>query len=222
MTLIIRNFEKKLKIKLKDKSLLVKAITHKSANQVENNEKLEFLGDRVIGLVLSKKLLDLYPNENEGVLDKRFAKLVNKKTCCDIAWSIGIQEFIITGDSNKKINQNDEKILSDACEALIGAVFIDKGFDFVKSFILRLWKKELEKSNVTILDSKTELQEYSLKRFKRLPLYKFINSKGPKHNPLVKVSVLISGSKNFIGIGKSKQEAEQNAAKNLLRKINNN
>jgi len=73
MTLIIRNFEKKLKIKLKDKSLLVKAITHKSANQVENNEKLEFLGDRVIGLVLSKKLLDLYPNENEGVLDKRFA-----------------------------------------------------------------------------------------------------------------------------------------------------
>ena len=90
-------FEKKIKVKFKNKFLLNKALTHKSSNNTYNNEKLEFLGDRVIGLVLSKKLFDLYPNETEGVLDKRFASLVNRKACCSVAWSIGIQDFIITG-----------------------------------------------------------------------------------------------------------------------------
>ena len=98
----IFKFQKDLKIKFKNKSLLVAALTHKSSNQKKNNEKLEFLGDRVIGLVLSKKLFDLYPNENEGVLDKRFAILVRKKTCSDIAWSIGIQDCIIVGNQKKK------------------------------------------------------------------------------------------------------------------------
>ena len=84
--------------KFKNKFLLLTALTHKSANQKSNNEKLEFLGDRVIGLVLSKKLFDLYPGESEGVLDKKFASLVKRKTCCDIAWSIGIQKYIITGN----------------------------------------------------------------------------------------------------------------------------
>ena len=87
-----------LKINFKDNSLIESALTHKSANQKNNNEKLEFLGDRVIGLVISKKLFDLYPNETEGVLDKRFARLVNRKICCDIGWSIGIQNYIIHSD----------------------------------------------------------------------------------------------------------------------------
>ena len=98
----INKLQKSLKIKFKDKSLLIKALTHKSANQEINNEKLEFLGDRVIGLVLSKKLFDLYPNENEGVLDKRFARLVNRKACCEVAWSIGVQDYIIIADIKKK------------------------------------------------------------------------------------------------------------------------
>jgi len=98
----INKLQKSLKIKFKDKSLLIKALTHKSANQESNNEKLEFLGDRVKGLVLSKKLFDLYPNESEGVLDKRFARLVNRKTCCEVAWSIGIQDYIIIADNKKK------------------------------------------------------------------------------------------------------------------------
>ena len=98
----INKIEKKLKIKIKNKSLLVNALTHKSANQTYNNEKLEFLGDRVIGLILSRKLYDLYPNENEGILDKRFAKLVNRNTCANIAWSIGIKDFLITGNQKKK------------------------------------------------------------------------------------------------------------------------
>ena len=89
----IKKFEKILKIKMKNKSLLIDALTHKSANQEINNERLEFLGDRVIGLVLSNKLFDIYPKETEGVLDKRFAKLVNRRTCATIAWSIGIRDF---------------------------------------------------------------------------------------------------------------------------------
>ena len=134
--------EKELKIKFKNKSLILKALTHKSANQKNNNEKLEFLGDRVIGLVLSEKLFDLYPNENEGVLDKKFANLVKKETCRDIAWSIGLQNYIVTGNSKKKINKNDEKILSDCCEAVIGAIYLDSGFDFVKNYIIKIWKKK--------------------------------------------------------------------------------
>ncbi len=216
----ILKFEKRIKIKIKNKSLLIEALTHKSANQKDNNEKLEFLGDRVIGLILSKKLIDLYPNENEGILDKRFAKLVNRKTCCSIAWSINIQDYINIGDLKKKITKDDEKILSDACEAIIGAIFIDKGYEFTKDFVLKLWKKEIQKSDVTVLDSKTRLQEYSLKYFKKLPVYRFLSSKGPRHKPIFRISVSIQGSKEFIGIGNSKQKAEQNSAKNLLKGIN--
>ena len=102
MILNIYKFEKKLKIKLKNKSLLKESLTHKSADHVTNNEKLEFLGDRVIGLILSKKLLDLYPKENEGVLDKRFSRLVNRQICCDVGWSIKIQDYIIIGNKKKK------------------------------------------------------------------------------------------------------------------------
>jgi len=212
----IQIFEKRLKIKFKNVFLLVAALTHKSANQEMNNEKLEFLGDRVIGLILSKKLFDLYPKEKEGVLDKRFAKLVNRKTCASIGWTIGINDFIFIGDRKKKIKQSDEKILSDACESLIGAIYIDRGFNFVKEFILKLWKNELKKSNVTILDSKTKLQEYSLKKYKKLPIYKLLTSIGPKHNPTFKIGVSIMGSGQFIGVGNSKQQAEQDGANKLL------
>ena len=216
----ILKFQKDLKIKFKNKSLLVAALTHKSFSQEVNNEKLEFLGDRVIGLVLSKKLFDLYPNETEGVLDKRFASLVKKKTCCDIALSIGIQNYIITGINNKKIDKTDEKILSDCCEALIGAIYIDRGFDFVRNYILSIWKKNIDKSYVTILDPKTKLQEYSLEIYKKLPLYCLVSSTGPKHSPTYKISVSIIGSKQFVGVGSSKQQAEQDGAAQLLKDKN--
>jgi len=205
-----------IKIKFKNKSLITRALTHKSADQKNNNEKLEFLGDRVIGLVLSKKLFDLYPNENEGDLDKRFAILVRRKTCSEIAWSLNLQKNIITGNQKKKINRNDEKILSDCCEALIGAIYLDQGFDFVENFILKTWKKYLDKSDITILDPKTKLQEYSLKKFKKLPYYRLVASSGPRHNPIYKISVSIAGSRKFLGTGKSKQEAEQDGAKKLI------
>ena len=105
MILDIHKFQKSQKIKFKNNSLLIEALTHKSANKKFNNEKLEFLGDRVIGLILSKKLIDLYPDENEGVLDKRFAALVNRKICCEIGWSIGIHNCIIIGNKKRKVTK---------------------------------------------------------------------------------------------------------------------
>ena len=216
MNLNINKFQKNYKIKFKNVSLLIKALTHKSANKNYNNEKLEFLGDRVLGLILSKKLIDLYPDANEGILDKRFAILVNRQTCSEVAWSIGLQNYIIMGNMKNEITRKDEKILSDSCEAIIGAIFIDKGYDFVKNFIIKVWKKNIENSDVTILDPKTKLQEYSLKKYKKLPLYRLLNSSGPKHSPTYKISVSIIGSKQFIGEGGSKQQAEQNAAAKLI------
>ena len=109
MNINIKKFEKVLKIKMKNKSLLIEALTHKSSNHEYNNEKLEFLGDRVIGLVLSNKLFDIYPKETEGVLDKRFAKLVNRKTCASIGWSMRIKDFIMMGDTKKKSIEKTKK-----------------------------------------------------------------------------------------------------------------
>ena len=216
MTNKIQKLENKLKIKIKNKILFETALTHKSANKKNNNEKLEFLGDRVIGLILSKKLYDLYPKEDEGSLDKRFAKLVNRESCANIAWSIGLQDLIVLGNSKYKITLNDKKILSDLCEALIGAIYIDQDFSVTNKIVMELWNNNIKKSNVTVLDSKTKLQEYSLKHFKKLPVYKLLNRKGPKHSPTFKIGVIIEGTKQFIGEGSSKQEAELNAAGNLL------
>ena len=219
MNSTIQKLEKLLKIKINNKALLLEALTHKSAEQKINNEKLEFLGDRVIGLILSKKLYDLYPNETEGTLDKKFAKLVNKNTCAAIAWSNGFNFFIKMGNSKKNINKNDLKILSDVCESIIGAIYIDRGFNYVKEFVLRLWKNDIDNSFITTLDPKTKLQEYSLKLYKKLPKYHLLSSKGPRHSPIFKVSVSIKKSKQFIGSGNSKKEAEQAAANNLLKDI---
>ena len=216
----ILKLEKNLGIKIKNKSLIMQALTHKSLNNETNNEKFEFLGDRVIGLVLSKKLLELYPKENEGILDKKFSKLVNKKTCSIISRSYNLHKYLLLGKSHKDTSILNDKILSDVCEAVIGAVFLDKGFEYVSRLVLRLWSKELKKSHITVIDPKTRLQEYSLKLFKRLPNYKLESLKGPNHNPIFKISVEITGSKKTLGLGSSKQDAEQNAAQKLLNKYN--
>jgi len=208
----LNKLEKKIGIKFNNKKILKKSLTHKSCNPKENNEKLEFLGDRVLGLVISKKLLDIYPEENEGVLDKKFAYLVNKNACWEIAKKISLNEFIYVGTSNKKNNKIENKILSDCCEALIGAIYIDSNYDKVKKFILKYWKEKITESSNTIIDPKTKLQEFSLKKFKKLPVYKVLNSSGPKHKPIFKVAVKIVNSKFFNAIGNSIKEAEQKAA----------
>ena len=127
--------EKILKYNFKRSFLLEKALTHKSFNNNINNEKLEFLGDRVLGLVISEKLLEKYPDEKEGIIDKKYANLVNKKTCLLIAKKINLKKFILLGDSHKKLERSAEKISSDCLEAVVGAIYLDGGLKSAKKFI---------------------------------------------------------------------------------------
>ncbi len=214
-----QTLEKKLKINFKDKDLLIRSLTHKSFDKEYNNEKLEFLGDRVLGLIMAKKLLEIYPNEKEGILDKKFSSLVNKKTCLEIAKKIELQEYVLTLNSKKNGEIIEDKVLADSCEALIGSIYLDKGYEVVEKFILNLWSKNLKKSVITQIDAKTKLQEFSLKKFKKLPIYKIISNTGPRHRPLFKVAVKLVDTKFFISEGKSKKDAEQNAAINCLKNI---
>ena len=212
--------EKIIKYNFKKKSLLEKAVTHKSFNNNINNEKLEFLGDRVLGLTISEILLEKYPGEKEGVIDKKFANLVNKKTCSLIAKKIDLKKFILLGSSHRKLDRSSDKITSDCLEAIVGAIYLDGGFKFAKKFIHHFWEEYLLKSNITLIDSKTKLQEFSLKKFKVLPKYIFSKKTGPQHRPLFKTEVQIPNSKKVIGIGSSKKNAQQDAANKLLRLLN--
>jgi len=221
MKIDYQNLEKKIKIKFKNKDLLIESLTHKSFNKEKNNEKVEFLGDRVLGLVMAKKLLEIYPNEKEGILDKKFAALVNKKTCLQIANKLNLHKYIITFNNNNKKKVIEDKVLADSCEALIGSIYLDKGFSVVEKFILDLWSNHIKDSIYTQIDAKTKLQEFSLKKFKKLPLYKVISNTGPRHKPLFKVGVRLIDSKSFVAEGKSKKDAEQNAAILCLQNIKN-
>ena len=213
--------EKKINIVFKKKDLLKRSLTHKSFDKEINNEKLEFLGDRVLGLVISKKLLEIYPDEKEGILDKKFASLVNKKTCVEISKKLNLQKYILTIDNRFKKNiLIEDKVLADSCEALIGAIYQDHNFKIAEKFILNFWSDHIKKSIITQIDSKTKLQEFSLKRFKKLPTYKIISNTGPRHKPLFKVGVKLDNSKFFISEGRSKKDAEQNAAYLCLKNLN--
>ena len=211
--------EKKIGISFKNKELLIRSLTHKSFDKDNNNEKIEFLGDRVLGLVIAKKLLEIYPHEKEGILDKKFASLVNKKTCLDIAKKINLQNYILTFNSKSKKNVIEDKVLADSCEALIGSIYLDKGINVVEKIILKLWNDHIKGSVITQIDAKTKLQELSLKKFKRLPIYKLISNTGPRHKPVFKVAVKLMNTKFYVAQGKSKKDAEQNAAILCLQNI---
>ena len=211
----LANFQKRIGINFHNQKLLTKCFTHKSYNPVENNEKLEFLGDRVLGLIISQNLLKFFPNDKEGDLDKKLASLVNKKQCAVIAKDINLQEYILIKNSNNKTSI-ENKVLSDCLESVIGCIYLDQGLEVAEKFIIKNWRKYLNKSLITERDSKTKLQEYSLKNYKSLPVYKLLENKGPRHKPLIKVSVNIKNSKNITATGNSKKEAEQKAARKLL------
>ena len=211
--------EKKLKVKFSDPKIFIKSLTHKSFDSINNNEKIEFLGDRVLGLIIAKKLLEIYPDEREGILDKKFASLVNKKKCLEIAKNIELEKYILVfNPKNKKIIIED-KVVADCLEALIGAIYLDKGLNFTEKFILNLWSEHIAASIITQIDAKTKLQEYSLKIFKVLPIYKLLSNTGPRHKPLFKVAVKLKDTKFFMAEGAAKKDAEQNAAYLCLESI---
>tara|TARA_B100000029_G_scaffold508276_1_gene594781 strand:+ start:3028 stop:3696 length:669 start_codon:yes stop_codon:yes gene_type:complete len=209
-----------LKTKFKSIDLLKRSLTHKSYDNINNYEKLEFLGDRVLGLTISKKLLELYPNDNEGILDKKLASLVNKKKCFEIGKNLKLHEYILVGNSNKRITKIEEKIVSDCCEAIIGAVYLDKGFEYTEKFVLNIWNDLIKHSKITLVDAKTKLQEFSLKKYKTLPVYKVISNTGPRHKPNFKVAVKLKELKYISASGSSKKQAEQEAAKEYLKFLN--
>ena len=215
-----KDLESKINYKFNSKELLKTCLTHKSFNENINNEKLEFLGDRVLGLVISKNLLTKYPNEKEGIIDKKYANLVNKKTCAEIANNIGLKKFMLLGYNYIKNENKHEKISGDCLEALIGAIFLDSSLKNAEKFILNYWKSSLMDSDFTVIDSKTKLQEYSLKKYKKLPTYTLLKTSGPHHKPVFKVTVKTIDSKKVTGTGSSKKEAQQNAAKILVKDLN--
>ena len=211
--------EKKLKLKFNNQKLFITSLTHKSFDTINNNEKIEFLGDRVLGLIIAQKLLEIYPNEKEGILDKKFASLVNKKKCLEIAKFLELEKFVLVNNPKNKKIKIEDKVLADCLEALIGALFLDKGLIIAKKTILYLWKDHIKASVVTQIDAKTKLQEHSLKLFKVLPIYKLVSNTGLRHKPLFKVSVKLKNTNFFTALGNSKKDAEQNAASLCLNGI---
>jgi len=219
----MKNLNKELEIILdynfKNSDLLKQSLIHKSFDNFSNNEKLEFLGDRVLGLIISKKLIEIYPEEKEGIIDKKFSNLVNKKTCSNIGRKLNIKKFMFLGPSHKSLERSADKIMGDCLEALIAAIYLDGGLKSAERFVFNFWKKYLENSILPLIDAKTQLQEHSLKKFKELPRYTFYKKTGPQHKPIFKTDVQIPNSKKIIGTGTSKKNAQQNAASKLLRSL---
>ena len=133
---------------------------------------------------------------------------------------INLKKYVLLGSSHKKLERSADKIISDCLEAIVGAIYLDGGLKSVEKFILVFWKEYLLKSNITLIDSKTKLQEFSLKKFKELQKYVFFKKTGPQHRPLFKTEVQIPNSKKITGIGSSKKNAQQNAAAKLLKILN--
>ena len=209
--------ERTININFINKENLILSLTHKSHNSKINNERLEFIGDRVLGLIISSELLKIYPNQNVGYLDKMFASMVNKRTLLNIGKKIGLEKFIIGGNTTKK--NIEDKIISDTCEALIGAIFLDFGYIKAKKFILNYWEQYFKLNTTYQVDSKTKLQEYSLKKYKVLPIYKLISNSGPRHKPIFKIGVRLKNTKFVYATGSSKKNAESKAAEILLKNI---
>ena len=212
-----KELEKILEYNFKNQKLLFQSLVHKSFNNTDNNEKIEFLGDRVLGLIISKELIEKYPEEKEGIIDKKFANLVNKKTCVNIAKKIDLKRYLYLGSSHRNLERSADKIMSDSLEAIVGAIYLDGGLKSAEKFILNFWETYIDRSIITMIDSKTKLQEYSLKKYKKLPKYTFSKKTGPQHKPMFKTEVEIPESKKMTGIGSSKKNAQQNAAAKLIK-----
>ncbi len=211
--------EKEISYKFKDKTLLKRAVTHKSYKKLKSNENLEFLGDRVLGLVISEKLIIDKPYKQEGSLDKMLSSLVDGNTCYEIAKNISLGDFILLGQTEKSSLGNKKKsILSDACEALLGAIYLDSNFTQVRKVVTKLWKKKFDNISEDINDAKSMLQEWTLKKYKTLPKYKIISKTGPDHDPKFKIQVAFMNYKKATGTSSSIKESEKNAALAFIEK----
>lgn len=203
-----------LKTLFKSSSLLDQALTHSSVPG-KHNERLEFLGDRVLGLVVATLLYMKFPKEPEGDLAKRFAGLVCTDTLAQVADQLGIVPYLRVGSDLKKTIEKQTHMHANAMEAIIGALYTDQGYDAVFKFVENLWAPFLDHMSAPPQDSKSTLQELMQKKTKGTPTYTLIEKTGKEHAPVFKVEVSALG-KTATGEGATKKEAEQHAAQQLL------
>lgn len=213
--------EKNIGYVFKDKDLALRALTHSSygdgRRKTPDYERLEFLGDRVLGLMTAETLFFL-SSEKEGALARRLNALVRKETCARVAQHLGIGEALLISPSEEKQGGREKtSILGDACESILGAIYIDGGFTAAKAFFDVHWKEEvMAVTNKSMKDPKTALQEKASIANKTLPRYTILERSGPDHKPLFVIEVAVEGVGSAQGTGKSKKDAERYAAIHLL------
>ena len=217
-----KKLEECLGYQFKEKNLIIEALTHKSFKKPYNNERLEFLGDAVLNLIVGEYLYDKFPRSNEGELSKIRASLVNEKGFTLLANKIDLGNYIyLSGAEERNQGRNKASILSDAFEAIMGAIYIESGIDTLKPIILKLLEESYDKINLDELfsDYKTALQEITQARFASTPVYKMEKSFGPDHKKEFEVSIWIDDKEYGRAIGKSKKLAQQKVAKIALDKL---
>ena len=218
--MIIDKFEKIINYKFKNESLLFEALTHSSSKAVKSNkkknnyERLEFLGDRVLGLVLAEYFFKLFPDSNEGFLNDYFQKYANQDFLSQFAKKIEISDFIKTQKGDNL--DNNKSVLSDVIESLIGAIYLDSNIDECRKFIVNNMLKIVSETDHPIKHSKSLLQEFCLDQFKQLPKYSMVDKSGPDHMPIFTVSVNINEKNPMLAKGSNLRNAEENAASKLL------
>jgi len=200
----------------KNKALMKQALTHSSVtgDVKKNYERLEFLGDRVLGVSMAHLLYFTFQNEPEGFLSPRFVKLVRKETVAEVARELKLGDYI---KANPKSLLTNENVLCDVMEAVIGAICLDGGFETAIAFVDRHFKKHIEKSAEPERDNKTVLQELAHQIKGSAPVYEVIQKEGSEHEPIFHIKVSIEGKGSAVGVGKNKKIAEQAAAAELLK-----
>jgi ribonuclease-3 len=201
--------------------LLTQALTHRGAahNGAPSNERLEFLGDRVLGLVIAGLLVRCFPEAEEGELSRRLTALVRRDALAKVARQIGLAQRIYLAPSDAKTGRENPGLLADACEAVIGAMFLDGGLGAARTFIEAAWAPMLDNSEGAVRDAKTRLQEWAQARGRAIPLYEIAEREGPAHAPKFVVVVKVEGESEARGEGTSKRAAEQVAALALLERM---
>lgn len=213
---------KRIGYEFKNRALLRHALTHSSTKRKRDDyERLEFLGDRVLGLVIAEQLFRSRPDDREGHMSARHSGLVRGDACAEVGRSLSIADFVVMGQNemHKKMNLNTT-VIGDVIEALIGGIYLDGGLEAVKSFVLRNWKPLLAAAATQEKDSKTFLQEWALARSLPIPVYTITKREGPEHAPVFEVAVEIKDREPMQGTGKSKRLAEMDAATNFLKREN--
>lgn len=207
-----------------DKALLDRALTHITAatsreGRLGSYQRLEFLGDRVLGLAIASMLFEAFPKADEGELSRRLAELVRAETCAEVADAMDLAPYIRLGAGEASSGgRRKAAILSDVCEAVIGAVFIDGGPQAGAAIVERFWKERMLAPRRPLRDPKTELQEWAQGRGLPPPLYREVARSGPDHDPQFRVSVAVDGFVDAEGAGRSKRAAEQAAAEIMLQR----